>query len=827
MSICILCKSNRKDELLYGKFVTTSGSRGFGAHTYCLYLSSNLPQNGHDKQGLYGFLTRDIRKETCCYCKKKYAGISCCEKRCRLSFHLICGLENGAENQYCHKFNSYCHKHLTKVKYEPPPYDELCCICYEGLFEKGERFSSLRHIKAHCCSNGWFHKMCVQTFAITSGYFFKCPLCNNNTLFREKLAYQGIFIPNRDAAWEFEPNAYAELLERPDECLAVECKNDEGRKSTSIRNPLIFCNTCGSKAIHKNCLINDGRKEFQCHDCAPIVQSLDSKKIIKLDSNDEDSDIDVCKISDEEDNSTEEEDFKATVQNRILQNNNGGDEILPSSNDYLDYKQEDIFAGTTDFDCKNAYLSAATSCEKDCKNASARTSEDELLQKNLLQHKQNTPVTISSDTELSEAEESTSIAKNEFYKFSCSSNKNTKRNLADEESNSYVETSEEEISPHNIQRNKNRVFKITTSDDDELETEESMIKTKKTIQKSSSSVRNGQQKGITSNISSQASCGKQIINCDDIFSATTKNFDIDDPMVSNCPPSDNKCTLNYNLPTASSSIRVKNERIASPDKPTCSHICRESSPTQLKLRSRSVFIPKREQTETKESCELNCENILASTTHHQSTKRTVGRPPDGGRKFRNNVKKRQSYSESLNVSCIAHRTRKSLKIINEKKENSKDDEQPSTSSALLSISCIAKRTRLSYQKSLKTKKTKSNDKYFCNNSSESSGDKEGGGVCKSESESEIEGESSTTTSVSNSKPTTSSKVQNLPFPAVGIKNRKRPLTNNSNDSNNNNNNENLAKRFNEEPSLLLTSNSLKSNNLPERVRNFKRDMGGP
>ena len=47
-----------------------------------------------------------------------------------------------------------------------------------------------------------FHKTCVQRFADTSGYFFKCPLCNNKDDFIEEMKRFGIYVPEKDADWE-------------------------------------------------------------------------------------------------------------------------------------------------------------------------------------------------------------------------------------------------------------------------------------------------------------------------------------------------------------------------------------------------------------------------------------------------------------------------------------------------------------------------------------------------------------------------------------------------------------------------------------------------
>lgn len=192
------------------------------------YLSSNLSQNGDDDEGFLGFLEADIRKEElrvshlvrqyrsnlaqtteqyrrmlilfqkCFYCNKKYANIGCCEKKCRHTFHLVCGIENGAENQFCKSFQSYCRRHRRKNYSEPPP-NTTCLICYENLREESERkkFDPVNMIQTPCCRNGFFHKLCLQKFAKTAGYFFKCPLCNDSKVFRQKLPAKGIFIPNQ------------------------------------------------------------------------------------------------------------------------------------------------------------------------------------------------------------------------------------------------------------------------------------------------------------------------------------------------------------------------------------------------------------------------------------------------------------------------------------------------------------------------------------------------------------------------------------------------------------------------------------------------------
>ncbi|XP_065364825.1 dentin sialophosphoprotein-like [Calliphora vicina] len=307
MDTCILCKSSKKDEIQYGEYLK---NKHFGVHTFCLYLSSNLSQNGEDDEGFLGFLEADIKQEVqriaslkCCYCQKKYANIGCCEKKCRRTFHFICGLEHKAENQFCNDYRSFCQSHVRSVKQRPAA-NETCLICYDSLCGPQDKFNTVNMILSPCCRNGWFHKLCLQKFAKTAGYFFKCPLCNDSGVFRKKLPARGIFIPNQDAAWELEPNAFAELLERPNECSAQQCKNRKGRKASCDLNPFVMCSTCGSTAMHRQCLPNGG-KRFHCADCTIALEEDDSgRESLNLPGNrnhNEDEEIDVCHVSDRED----------------------------------------------------------------------------------------------------------------------------------------------------------------------------------------------------------------------------------------------------------------------------------------------------------------------------------------------------------------------------------------------------------------------------------------------------------------------------------------------------------------------------------------------
>lgn len=279
---CYLCKSKEKDEIRYGEFMT----RGkISVHYFCLLLSSNLMQNGKDSEGFLGFLAKDIQKEEsrvraliCCYCQKYNANISCCASRCYKSFHLTCGEKNNTEHHFVGTFQSFCNRHVKGKKITPPVRDEKCCICYDNLYETTERFNTVKMIRAPCCKNGWFHKYCLAAFAKSAGYFFKCPLCNDSKVFRQRLPYKNIFIPDRDAAWELEPNAFAELLERPNTCSAIDCRIQEGQNS---QNDFLFCETCGSVAIHRMCMTIQV-EAFVCDECLLLTGKIKTAPIVNI-----------------------------------------------------------------------------------------------------------------------------------------------------------------------------------------------------------------------------------------------------------------------------------------------------------------------------------------------------------------------------------------------------------------------------------------------------------------------------------------------------------------------------------------------------------------
>ncbi|BFG02660.1 uncharacterized protein DMAD_02110 [Drosophila madeirensis] len=252
---CMLCGSSVENVRDYGP--SFHYDKLHKVHRNCLYLSSNLVQRGDDNNGISRFLKEDIlaeveraKKLMCHYCNRGGASIGCCKSTCRRSFHFSCGLENLARNQFCGSYKSYCHSHVGKSKVRPPA-DETCVMCLELVVPEKEKFRQVLALQAPCCRNGWFHRKCVQEYAHNAGYFFKCPLCNSSSKFMDVCLW-GVSVPNRDASWELEPNAFRDQLVREVSCTASSCIAIHGR--TSDTRNISFCQLCGSNAVHSYCV---------------------------------------------------------------------------------------------------------------------------------------------------------------------------------------------------------------------------------------------------------------------------------------------------------------------------------------------------------------------------------------------------------------------------------------------------------------------------------------------------------------------------------------------------------------------------------------------
>ncbi|GAB5572772.1 G2/M phase-specific E3 ubiquitin-protein ligase isoform X1 [Prionailurus iriomotensis] len=276
---CVFCRKNDDCPNKYGE-KKTNEKWNLTVHYYCLLMSSGIWQRGKEEEGVYGFLIEDIRKEVnrasklkCCICKKTGASIGCVAPRCKRSYHFPCGLQRECIFQFTGNFASFCWNHrpvqiITSNNYR----DSLpCTICLEYI----EPIPTYSILRSPCCKNAWFHRDCLQVQAINAGvFFFRCTICNNSDIFQKEMLRMGIHIPEKDASWELEENAYQELLQHYEHCDVRRCRCKEGRdyNAPDSKWEIKRCQCCGSSGTHLACSsLRSWEQNWECLECRGIL----------------------------------------------------------------------------------------------------------------------------------------------------------------------------------------------------------------------------------------------------------------------------------------------------------------------------------------------------------------------------------------------------------------------------------------------------------------------------------------------------------------------------------------------------------------------------
>ncbi|XP_073683462.1 G2/M phase-specific E3 ubiquitin-protein ligase [Garra rufa] len=281
--ICSLCKRSDNIPEKYGEKITLQ-EHNLTVHYFCLLMSSGICQRGEEDEDVHGFLVDDIKKEIrrssrlrCTSCKKVGASVGCSIKSCRQMIHMPCGLEQGFIFQFTDLFPSFCKKHAPSqscVSSHSLPLS--CSVCLESI----EPVLSYNVLKCPACHGSWFHRNCVQHYAHSAAmFFFKCTLCNNKDQFQQEMLRMGIYIPERDAAWELEENAYEDLLQVYEHCDAVKCRSNKGRNysSQSGNFEIVRCKMCGSRGTHRRCSnLRIYESDWSCADCKAAVEEKKS-----------------------------------------------------------------------------------------------------------------------------------------------------------------------------------------------------------------------------------------------------------------------------------------------------------------------------------------------------------------------------------------------------------------------------------------------------------------------------------------------------------------------------------------------------------------------
>ncbi|KAM9708988.1 G2/M phase-specific E3 ubiquitin-protein ligase [Menidia menidia] len=273
---CALCRLSDDDPAIYGEKVTLKEHK-LSVHYFCLLTSCGVYQRGEEDEGVFGFLVDDIKREirrssrlTCFGCKKKGACVGCNVRSCRRMVHFPCGRKQMFISQFTGLFPSYCRDHSPSQSIcvaSDISLPQSCSICLDSI----EPLLSYSVLKCPSCHTSWFHRDCVQRQAHSAGlFFFRCTLCNNKENFQEEMIRMGIYIPERDASWELEANAYSDLLEVYNYCDSVTCLCESGRAHSAKSGwfEVIRCRLCGSKGTHRKCCgLKLDTRDWACGDC--------------------------------------------------------------------------------------------------------------------------------------------------------------------------------------------------------------------------------------------------------------------------------------------------------------------------------------------------------------------------------------------------------------------------------------------------------------------------------------------------------------------------------------------------------------------------------
>ncbi|XP_063765618.1 G2/M phase-specific E3 ubiquitin-protein ligase isoform X2 [Eleginops maclovinus] len=273
---CVLCKQSDEDPALLGEKVTLKEPK-LSVHYFCLLTACGIHQRGEEHEGVFGFLVNDIYKEVrrsgrlmCSLCKKKGACVGCNVRSCRKMVHYPCGRTSRFISQFTENFPSYCPDHgpsQTMCVSADLSLPQSCSVCLDSI----EPVLGYSVLKCPSCHASWFHRDCVQRQAQSAGlFFFRCTLCNNKENFQKEMLRMGIYIPERDASWELEANAYSELLEVYMHCDASTCVCNKGRTRSYKSGwfEVIRCRLCGSTGTHRKCSgLRIDTTDWACSDC--------------------------------------------------------------------------------------------------------------------------------------------------------------------------------------------------------------------------------------------------------------------------------------------------------------------------------------------------------------------------------------------------------------------------------------------------------------------------------------------------------------------------------------------------------------------------------
>ena len=93
---------------------------------------------------------------------------------------------------------SFCDSHRPRQNYLESMIGRTveCAICGDNIVVDS-KVVPREVLVTECCNMTPLHRECIQNQADASGYFFRCPMCNNEKKFNSIMKIMGINIPQR------------------------------------------------------------------------------------------------------------------------------------------------------------------------------------------------------------------------------------------------------------------------------------------------------------------------------------------------------------------------------------------------------------------------------------------------------------------------------------------------------------------------------------------------------------------------------------------------------------------------------------------------------
>ncbi|XP_040525229.1 PHD finger protein 7-like isoform X1 [Gallus gallus] len=271
---CVLCGRGDVDRNIFGR---TFDQIWFWVHEFCLLFANISFDESSTQEGTVGIdsaaLTCKVKQanqKQCCVCGERGAAITCAESGCERSFHLPCAKDGQCVTQFFGWQRSFCWEHRPRqTAVTAPARGTTCVLCRQTV----GNVASYHTLVCPVCKHAWFHRACVQQQALNEGIAcFRCPACQDNTLFCIEMSILGIRIPDRTPERE-DNRASAVVLQRHGHCDAVICFCAGGRDQAEEEGPwqLIPCSSCGAQSTHRECSYSSIRtNKWDCDRCAGL-----------------------------------------------------------------------------------------------------------------------------------------------------------------------------------------------------------------------------------------------------------------------------------------------------------------------------------------------------------------------------------------------------------------------------------------------------------------------------------------------------------------------------------------------------------------------------